>query len=115
MTRRPFLIVALFIGVLLLPALCQARATRYFIDWPQPYIGPVYIQIYDIRCNAPYEILDRFCVWITWGDKTKRYDIGNRGTYLLQLYKYEHCTEPMIITGNAASFRIRYSICPPWI
>jgi hypothetical protein len=115
MKRRVFLTVVLAIGVLLVPALCSARGTRYFINWPKPYVGPVYVQIYDIRCNPPYELLDRFCVWVTWGNKTKRYDIGNRGTYLLQLYKYEDCTEPMIVSGNAASFRIRYSISPPWI
>ncbi len=115
MTKRVFLIAVLAFGVLFFPALGSARGTKYFINWPQPYIGPVYVQIYDIRCNTPYELLDRFCVWITWGNKTKRYDIGNSGTYTLQLYKYEHHTGPMIVAGNAASFRIRYSICPPWI
>jgi hypothetical protein len=101
--------------MLLLPAVVSARGTRYFINWPACYVGPVYVQIYDIRCTPPYELLDRFKVWVTYGHKTKCYDIGNRGTYLLKLYKYGTHEGPMIISGNASSFRIRYSMIPPWI
>jgi len=92
-----------------------ARGTRYFINWPEQHIGPVFVQVYDIRCQAPYELTDRFKVWVTWGKETKCYDIGNRGTYTLQIYKNEHCKGPMIVSGNASSFRIRYSLVPPWI
>ncbi len=107
------LITALIITAL--PVVSSARGTRYFIDWPENHIGPVYVQVYDIRCNFPFEKLDRFRVWVTWGDKTKCYDIGNIGTYTLKFYKYAHSPSPMIISGNAASFKIRYSLCPPWI
>lgn len=98
-----------------LPAISSARGTRYFIDWPAGHIGPVYVQVYDIRCNIPYELLDRFKVWVTWGKETKCYEIGNRGTYTLMFYKYHYRPGPMIVSGNAASFRIRYSLVPPWI
>ncbi len=65
--------------------------------------------------SLPYELLDRFKVWVSWDKETKCYDLGNRGTYLLQMYKYDHCKGPMIISGNCASFQIRYSMTPPWI
>jgi len=98
-----------------IPSLSAARGTRYFVNWPENHIGLVYVQVYDIRCYEPYELLDRFKVWVTWDNQTKCYDIGNRGTYLLTFYKYQHCKSPMIISGNAASFKIRYSLVPPWI
>ncbi|HMK35482.1 MAG TPA: hypothetical protein VK463_10470 [Desulfomonilaceae bacterium] len=110
---RRSVIVALF--VLLLPALSFARGTRYFIDWPACHVGPVYVQIYDIRVTPPFELWDRFKVWVTWDNQTKCYDIGDRGTYLLKLYKSDFNKGPMIISGNASSFRIRYSLVPPWI
>ncbi len=109
----PWLIAAIL--VIALPALCSARGTRYIINWPEGHIGPVYVQVYDIRCMPPFEVVDRFKVWVTWGKHTKCYEIGNRGTYVLMFYKYDHCPGPMVISGNAASFRIRYSLCPPWI
>ena len=92
-----------------------SRGTQYSIAWPEGHVGPVYVQIYDIRFTPPYELLEDFKVWVTWGNKTKCYDIGNRGVYTLKLYKYDYCTEPMIVSGNVASFKIRYSLCPPWI
>ncbi len=101
--------------VVALPQSSWARGTRYLINWPEGHIGPVYVQVYDIRTNQPYELLERFKVWITWGDQTKCYEIGNRGVYNLQLYKYPGCKGPMIVSGNAASFSIRYSLIPPWI
>ncbi|MBM3298725.1 MAG: hypothetical protein FJY85_02080, partial [Deltaproteobacteria bacterium] len=79
------------------------------------HIGPVFVQVYDIRYHFPFERLDNFKIWVTWGNQTKCYDIGNRGTYLLTLYKDQYCKGPMIISGNVASFRIRYSMVPPWI
>ena len=109
----PWFLAAIF--VIALPALCCARGTRYIIDWPEGYIGPVYVQVFDIRCTPPYTVLDKFKVWVTWGKHTKCYEIGNRGVYVLQFYKYENAPGPMIISGNGQSFRIRYSICPPWI
>ena len=101
--------------IIVLPTLSWARGTRYFINWPEGYVGPVYVQVFDIRCNPPYTLLDRFKVWVTWDNQTKCYDIGNRGTYVLKFYKYEQCKGPMIVSGNASSFRIRYSLTPPWI
>jgi hypothetical protein len=101
--------------VMFFAGLSWARGTRYTINWPKPYVGPVYVQVHDIRCNAPWQLLDKFKVWVTWGKQTKCYDIGNRGTYLLKMYKHEYCKGPMIITGNGSSFRIRYSLTPPWL
>ncbi len=101
--------------VAIIPAVAWPRGARYVINWPEGHVGPVYVQVFDIRCNYPYELLDRFKVWVTWDKETKCYKIGNRGTYLLTFHKNENCKGPMIISGNAASFRIRYSICPPWI
>lgn len=101
--------------VLCLPVLSWPRGTQYLINWPANHTGPVYVQIYDIRCYEPYELEDRFKVWVTWGDQTKCYDIGNRGTYVLKLYKYDYYRGPMIIAGRASSFKIRYSLVPPWI
>jgi hypothetical protein len=101
--------------IIILPILSWARGTRYFINWPEGYVGPVYVQVFDIRCNPPYTLLDRFKVWVTWDNQTKCYDIGNRGTYTLKFYKYEHCKGPMMVSGNGSSFRIRYSMTPPWI
>ena len=101
--------------VIALPAVSAARGTRYFITWPKHHIGPVYVQVYDIRCNPPYEVLDRFRVLVTWDKETKCYDIGNIGVYTLKFYKYKYDKTPMIISGNAASFKIRYMLCPPWI
>jgi hypothetical protein len=98
-----------------IPVLCWARGTRYMINWPEQHIGPVFVQVYDIRCNNPYEVVDKFKIWVTWGNQTKCYDIDNRGTYNLQFYKYDHSKGPMIVSGNASSFRIRYSLVPPWI
>jgi hypothetical protein len=115
MKRRIWIIAVLALIVMALPTASMARGTRYFIKWPEGHIGPVFVQIYDIRPTPPYELLDRFKVWITWGKETKCFDIGNRGTYTLQLYKYDYCKGPMIISGNASSFRIRYSLVPPWI
>ena len=108
------LVVAAAIAAII-PAVAWAHGTRYVINWPAGHVGPVYVQIFDIRCHAPYELLDQFKVWVTWDKGTKCYEIGNRGTYLLSFYKYENCKGPMIISGNASSFRIRYSIAPPWI
>ncbi len=107
------LVIALL--VLSVPVISWARGTEYLINWPQNHYGPVYVQIYDIRCYAPYELLDRFKVWVTWGNQTKCYEIGNRGTYLLKFYKYDACEGPMIVAGNASSFKIRYSLVPPWL
>ncbi len=101
--------------LIVLPNLSSARGTRYMINWPKGHIGPVYVQIYDIRCNPPYELIERFKVWITWDKQTKCYEMGNRGTYTLMFYKYSHHLGPMIISGNAASFKIRYTMIPPWI
>ncbi|MFH0821822.1 MAG: hypothetical protein V2B18_03665 [Pseudomonadota bacterium] len=101
--------------LLALPPSSHARGTRYFVTWPQDHIGPVYVQVYDIRVNTPYELLEDFKVWVTWDNQTKCYKIGNWGTYTLQLYKFNHCKGPMIISGNASSFKIRYSLTPPWI
>ena len=98
-----------------LATISSARGTRYFINWPKGHIGPVYVQIYDIRCNPPYGPLDRFRVWVTWGHQTKCYDIGNLGTYTLKFYKHDYRCGPMIISGTANSFRIRYGLAPPWI
>jgi hypothetical protein len=108
-----WLVMALI--ALCLPVVSWARGTEYLIQWPENHLGPVYVQVYDIRCYRPYEVLDRFKVWVTWGSETKCYDIGNRGTYLLKLYKYPYHHGPMIVVGNASSFKIRYSLCPPWI
>jgi hypothetical protein len=107
------IVVALVI--LLMPAVAAARGTRYFINWPACHVGPVYVQVYDIRPTPPFEQLDAFKVWVTYGKQTKCYDIGNRGTYTLKLYKYDFDKGPMMISGNASSFRIRYSLVPPWI
>jgi hypothetical protein len=92
-----------------------ARGTRYFVNWPDAHSGPVYVQIYDIRVNPPYEVIDKFKVWVTWGNQTKCYEIGNYGYYTLKFYKNDYHKGPMIISGNAASFKIRYSLVPPWI
>jgi hypothetical protein len=99
----------------LAPGISSARGTRYVIAWPEGHIGPVYVQVFDIRVCPPYDVLDNFKVWVTWGDKTKCYDIGNKGVYTLQFYKYDYCADPMIISGNAGSFQIRYGMTPPWI
>lgn len=106
-----------FVGLLavVLPVICAARGTRYIINWPKGHIGPVYVQVYDIRAHPPFELVDRFKVWVTWDKQTKCYDIGNWGTYTLKFYKYDYHKCPMIISGNGSSFRIRYSLCPPWI
>ena len=101
--------------VCLMPAISAARGTRYFINWPKDYIGPVYVQVYDIRVTPPYSLIERSKVWVTWGDKTKCYEIGNWGTYTLKFYKYDRSPCPMIISGPMACFRIRYSMAPPWI
>jgi hypothetical protein len=107
--------VILVMALAVIPAISWARGTRYVINWPENYVGPVYVQVFDIRCNPPYEFVDRFKVWVTWGKETKAYEIGNFGTYTLKFYKYDFCKGPMIVSGNAASFRIRYTLCPPWI
>lgn len=108
---------ALFVALVLLvlPSMALARGTRYTIAWPEGHIGPVWVQVYDIRVNPPYTLIDRFKVWVTWGRETKCYDIGNYGTYTLQFYKSRYCPGPMIISGNVSSFKIRYSLTPPWI
>lgn len=109
---------ALFVIILtvaLLSTVCWARGTRYVINWPEGHIGPVFVQVYDIRCCWPYQKLDNFKVWVTWGLQTKCYEIGNRGTYLLKFYKDQYYEGPMVLSGNASSFKIRYSIAPPWI
>ncbi len=100
---------------LIIPNMSEARGTRYVIDWPEGHYGPVYVQVYDIRVNPPYTLADRFKVWVTWGNQTKCYEIDNYGSYWLKFYKYDHCTGPMIVSGLASSFKIRYSIAPPWI
>jgi uncharacterized protein (DUF2141 family) len=115
MKKRIKLILLALALIALLPTLSQARGTRYVINWPEGYVGPVYVQVYDIRCTFPYELLDEFKVWVTWDCMTKCYKIGNRGTYLLSFYKDKNCKGPMVISGNASSFRIRYSMAPPWI
>jgi hypothetical protein len=115
MKKRLYLILVIGFLMISVPGPASARGTRYFVNWPAGHIGPVYVQIYDIRCNPPYELLDRFRVWVTWENETKCYDIENRGSYTLKLYKYRHQTCPMIISGIAASFKIRYSMVPPWI
>jgi hypothetical protein len=109
--------ISLFTAVTVIgfPVVSAAKGTRYFIDWPKGHIGPVFVQVYDIRCNPPFEKLDRFKVWVTWDKETKCYEIGNWGTYTLQFYKYDYHKCPMIISGTAASFKIRYSLVPPWI
>jgi hypothetical protein len=107
------LLLALILAVI--PTLSQARGTRYFINWPTNHIGPVYVQIYDMQFTNPYEYVDNFKVWVTWDCQTKCYDVGTFGTFTLKFYKYEHCKGPMIITGNTSTFKIRYSLCPPWI
>jgi len=101
--------------LLVLPTISSARGTRYFINWPAGHVGLVYVQVYDIRCYPPYETRDNFKVWVTWGCQTKCYKIGNRGTYLLQFFKDQYNKGPMIISGNASSFKVRYSMVPPWI
>lgn len=106
-------LMAIALLVLILPTFSYARGTRYFINWPKGHIGPVFVQVYDIRCNYPFELTERFKVWVTWGNQTKCYDIGNLGTYTIMLYKYKHHKGPMIISGNASSFKIRYSMIPP--
>jgi len=117
MTMKRWICLAVFTALVIfaLATVCFARGTRYLINWPDGHVGPVYVQVYDIRVNPPYEYIDRFKVWVTWGNQTKCYDIGNWGTYTLEFYKYQHCKGPMIVSGNAASFRIRYSLTPPWI
>lgn len=115
MKKRLVLFVVLAMIVITIPAALYARGTRYFITWPEGHIGPVYVQIYDIRCNVPYERVEDFRVWVTWDDETKCYELGNRGTYTLKFYKYDHKKCPMIISGLASSFKIRYSMVPPWI
>ena len=107
--------IMLALALTILVSVASARGTRYFVNWPEGHIGPVYVQVYDIRCHFPYQLVDRFKVWVTWGNQTKCYDIGDTGTYLLKLYKHDYCKGPMIISGNASSFRIRYSLVPPWI
>jgi hypothetical protein len=101
--------------IIALPAVSAARGTRYFVNWPKGHIGPVYVQVYDIRTTEPIELLDRFKVWVTWDNETKCYDIGNIGVYTLKFYKYQYDKGPMIISGNGQSFKIRYSLTPPWI
>ncbi|MFC1835029.1 hypothetical protein ACFL2Q_09870 [Thermodesulfobacteriota bacterium] len=107
----------IIVGIILvtIPATAFARGTRYMVKWPKGHIGPVYVQVYDIRCSEPFEVWDRFKVWVTWDQETKCYDIGNLGVYTIKMYKYDYNKGPMIISGNAASFKIRYSLCPPWI
>lgn len=107
-------VIAALMGALI-AGLAYARGTRYLIKWPTDHIGPVYVQVYDIKCNPPYERLEEFRVWVTWEKQTKCYRIGNRGSYTLKFYKYDRCKGPMIVSGNAASFKVRYSLCPPWI
>lgn len=112
------LILSATIGVLIMALVvvpASARGTRYFINWPEGHVGPVYVQIYDIRVTPPYELLEDFKVWITWDQQTKCYEIGNRGFYTIKTYKYDYCKGPMMVSGNASSFKIRYSLCPPWI
>ncbi len=101
--------------IILIPILAYARGTRYFITWPEGHIGPVYVQVFDIRVHEPYELLEDFKVWVTWDNQTKCYDIGNNGVYTIKMYKYDYCKGPMIVSGNAASFKIRYMLSPPWI
>ncbi len=111
-------ICAALIAALMVTAfavLSWARGTRYIINWPKPYIGPVYVQVYDIRVNNPYTVLEKATVWVTWGKQTKAFFLGNRGSYTLKMYKHEYCRGPMILSGNVASFKIRYSMTPPWI
>ncbi len=115
MNKRIALLVGAAILVIALAAAAHARGTRYFIAWPKNYIGPVYVQVFDLRCNEPFEVRDRFKVWVTWDNQTKCYEIGNWGTYTLKFYKKQYDKCPMIISGNAASFKIRYSLTPPWI
>jgi hypothetical protein len=113
---RAFLYAVLTAAVVAFAAhSADARGTRYMIQWPEGHVGPVYVQVYDIRCTPPYETLDNFKVWVSWDKETKSYVIGNNGTYLLKMYKYDYHKGPMIISGNASSFRIRYSLVPPWI
>lgn len=107
--------IVLALITIVFPCVCMARGTRYVINWPYGHIGPVYVQVYDIWCNPPYELPDRFKVWVNWDDQTACYDVGNRGTYLLKFYKNAFAKGPMIISGNSAGFRIRYSLTPPWI
>lgn len=115
MKTRIFLAVLFLVILVSAPFSSHARGTRYVINWPEGHVGPVYVQVYDIRCTYPYELLEDFKVWVTWDCMTKCYEIGNKGTYLLKFYKDQHCKGPMVISGNASSFRIRYSIAPPWI
>ena len=114
MKRWKWRLMILVLVLAMIPAVSWARGTRYVIDWPENYVGPVYVQVFDIRCMPPYEYVDRFKVWVTWGKETKCYEIGNWGTYTLEFYKYDFCKGPMLVSGNAASFKIRYSLNPPW-
>ncbi|AFM28107.1 hypothetical protein [Desulfomonile tiedjei] len=107
--------VMILVLLLIVPSFGLARGTRYVIDWPENHVGPVYVQVFDIRCTFPYELLDRFKIWVSWDKETKCYEIGNNGTYLIKMYKNNHCKGPMIISGTCASFQIRYSMTPPWI
>jgi hypothetical protein len=115
MRKRLSRLLAIAILILILPSMSYARGTRYIINWPKGHIGPIYLQVFDIRCHRPFELIERFKVWVTWGKQTKCYDMGNYGVYTIMLYKYKHNPGPMIISGNAASFKIRYGMIPPWI
>jgi hypothetical protein len=108
-------LIVIALVVLCIPVSSWPRGTEYNIQWPENHVGPVYVQVYDVRCYAPYELLEQFKVWVTWGNQTKCYQVGNRGTYVLKFYKYPYHKGPMILVGNASSFKIRYSLCPPWI
>jgi hypothetical protein len=108
-------VIILLIVLVAWPSLAGALGTAYVIHWPQNHVGPVYVQVHEISCTPPYELTDRFTVHVTWGDRTVCYPIGNTGTYVFQFYKYDNTTGPMIVAGNCSSFRIRYSLVPPWI
>lgn len=115
MARQIWCLIFILACQTFFPEAPLARGTRYFIAWPSYHLGPVYVQIYDIQCNPPYETLDRFQIWVTWDGQTACYKVGNVGTYLFKFYKHEYHKGPMIVFGNAASFRVRYSLSPPWI
>jgi len=97
------------------PPLAGAMGTAYVIHWPENHVGPVYVQVYGVKCTPPYERTDKFVIHVTWEDKTRVYPIGNTGTYVFQFYKYPDTRGPMTVAGNCSSFSIRYSLVPPWI
>jgi hypothetical protein len=115
MRAGPLKVIISLMVLVVWPPLAGAMGTAYAINWPENHVGPVYVQVHEISCTPPYELTDRFMLYITWEGRTVCYPIGNTGTYVFQFYKYENTKGPMIVAGNCSSFRIRYSLVPPWI